>query len=144
MRNCIQIIIVLSLMLGGAALLAQEAGFKIIVNESNPVTTLNVKQVSKFFLKKVTTWVDGQSVLPVDLPEQSPARESFSKRIHGKKVLAVKSYWQQMIFSGRAVPPPEKPSEEEVVTFVRANRGAIGYLSANTSAEGVKVVELAE
>ena len=44
-------------------------------------------------------------------------------------VAAVKLYWQQAVFSGRDVPPPELDSEQEVVRFVLRNPGAIGYVS---------------
>jgi hypothetical protein len=46
-----------------------------------------------------------------------------------KSVSSIKAYWQQQIFSGRDVPPPEKQSEAEVLEFVRSNATAIGYVS---------------
>jgi len=39
-------------------------------------------------------------------------RVAFSKSVHGKSVGAVRAFWQQQIFSGRDVPPPE-PFEPE-------------------------------
>ena len=55
----------------------------------------------------------------------------------------VKAYWQQMIFSGREVPPPEKASAKDVVAFVSANRGGVGYVPAGTPlGEGVKTVDV--
>ena len=68
--------------------------------------------------------------MPVDLSESAPAREAFSTAVHHKPVKAVRAYWQQQIFSGRDVPPPEKTSDEQVIAFVRATPGAIGYVSA--------------
>ena len=64
---------------------AQEITFKIVVNSSNPVSSLTVKDVSNYFLKKVTRWKNGQKVLPVDLKDTSTVREIFSKDIHGRK-----------------------------------------------------------
>jgi hypothetical protein len=54
----------------------------------------------------------------------------------------VKSYWQQMVFSGRSVPPPEMDSEDQVVAFVLKNRGAVGYVSATTNVLGAKILPL--
>ncbi|HEU4388578.1 MAG TPA: hypothetical protein VFV34_12325 [Blastocatellia bacterium] len=116
--------------------------YKVIVNTSNPVSSISKDQVSKFFLKKVTKWDNGQTVLPVELPKTSPARQAFSLQIHGKPVKAIESYWQQKIFSGRDVPPVEKPSDAQVVGYVKANAGAIGYVSGDTPAGGVKVVDV--
>ena len=53
---------------------------------------------------------------------------------------AVKSYWNQQIFSGRDVPPVEKKSDAEVLTFVRSTPGAIGYVSDAAAVDGVRVV----
>jgi ABC-type phosphate transport system substrate-binding protein len=56
----------------------------------------------------------------------------------------VKSYWQQQIFSGRDVPPPEKQTENDVVAFVRSNPGAIGYVSKGVDiGRGVKALSVA-
>ena len=81
----------------------------------------------------------------MDQPEGSPVREAFTKAVLRKSVSAVKSYWQQQIFSGRAVPPTERPSDTEVLNFVRSNPAAIGYVSSSSViGAGVKAVQLVE
>ena len=62
----------------------------------------------------------------------------------GKTVSAVKSYWQQQIFAGREVPPVEKTSDAEVIAFVKANRGAVGYVSDTAAVTGVRVLRVDE
>src|SRR3989442_4119573 len=89
---------------------AQQGGYIVIVNEGNDVAALRADEVSKIFLKKAHRWPNGNDVVPVDLPESTPAREAFSAAVHGKPVSAVHAYWKQQIFSGRAVPPTEKGS----------------------------------
>ena len=116
--------------------------YKVIVNTSNPVSSMSKDQVSRLFLKKVIKWDNGQAVLPVDLPKNSPSRQAFSIQVHGKPVKAIESYWQQKIFSGRDVPPLEKSSDAQVLAYVKANAGAIGYVSGDTPAGGVKVIDL--
>ena len=57
----------------------------------------------------------------------------------------MKAYWREMIFSGRASPPLEAAWEAEALAFVRANAGAIGYVSATgLPFEGVKAVEVVD
>jgi len=119
---------------------AKTTGFKVIVNPDTDVSSLTKKQVSRLFLKKVKTWDNDVKVVPVDLPSMADVRGEFSKEIHGKSVSAVKAYWQQRVFSGRDVPPPEKESDASVVAFVRNNPGAIGYVSEDADVRGVKVV----
>ena len=112
---------------------AEGAPFKLIVHTSNGIDSMTAERVSALFLKKVGKWDNGRTVLPVDLLPGSAVREEFSKSIHGKTVAAVKSYWQQQIFSGRDVPPPEKASDREVLAYIEANPDAIGYVSTGAS-----------
>jgi ABC-type phosphate transport system substrate-binding protein len=117
--------------------------FVVIVNAENPVTSVTAGELSNLFLKKVSQWSGGLAALPVDLSESAPVRESFSRQVHHKGTPAVKAYWQQQIFSGRNVPPPEKSSVRDVVEFVRANRGAVGYVPSGTDVPaGVKVLDV--
>jgi len=117
------------------------APYAIVVSASNPITSLSREQASKLFLKKTPTWADGREVVPVDLPEGSAVREAFTRSVLHKSVAAVKSYWQQQIFSGRGVPPTERPTDGEVLSYVRSNPNAIGYVSSTAPLGGsVKVV----
>lgn len=115
---------------------AQQGGYAVIVNEANSVSTLSAEEVSKIFFKKTQRWSSGLEAVPVDLPESAPVRESFSAAVLGKPVSAIRAYWLQQIFSGRSGPPPEKPSDEQVIDFVRNNPGAIGYVSAGATLSG--------
>ena len=49
-----------------------------------------------------------------------------------------------MIFSGKGIPPPEKASDAEIVTFVRDTPGAIGYVAPGADLSGVKVVAIVD
>jgi ABC-type phosphate transport system substrate-binding protein len=133
------------LVCGTVALFAQEsAQFVVVLHPSVEVESLTAKQISDLFLKKATVWPDGSEVVAVDLPSDSPVRASFSGAIHERRVSAVKSYWQRQIFSGGAVPPPEKATEAEVVAFVRGRRGAIGYVSPSAAVDGLRLVRIRE
>ena len=140
-RTLIRAALVAATLVCAPALGAQDAQFRVVVNAANPVTTLSRDQVSRLFLKKVTTWSSGRPVMLVDQAESSPVRREFTKTVHRKEVSSVKSYWQTMIFAGRAVPPSEKPSDADVISFVSANPNAIGYVSAEAPlGPGLRVV----
>jgi ABC-type phosphate transport system substrate-binding protein len=131
------------LVLASTTVWSQAKSYKVIVNPSNPVSSMSREDVSRIFLKKTTKFPDGRSASPVDLPVNSSTRENFSKDVHGKPASAVDAYWQQMIFSGRDVPPPQK-SESSVVDFVRSNENGIGYVSAGADTAGVKVISVTD
>jgi ABC-type phosphate transport system substrate-binding protein len=123
---------------------AAAGDFMVVVNAANPQQSMPAAEISRLFLRKSTLWGSGERVMAVDLLEDSPVREKFSKAIHERSASAVKAYWQKMIFSGRDVPPPEKYSVAEVLAYVRANSGAIGYVADDTPLPpGVKVLKVA-
>ena len=115
------------------------SAFVVVVNDQNASAAVSRTVVSRFFLKKVARWENGAAVLPVDLPANSPIRDAFSREVLAKSVSSIKAYWQQQIFSGRDVPPPEKGDDAAVLEFVLANPNAIAYVSAGaTLPRGVK------
>ena len=134
----------LGLLLGAGWVLAQEVSYQVIVNGKNPVSSLPREQVSDMFLKKIDTWEDGTAVLPVDLVSRSPVRERFSREIHKKSVRMILNYWQKQIFAGRNVPPPWKMNDAEILDYVAANPGAIGYVSGDADVGKVKVIKIEE
>ena len=139
-------IVILSLLLSSVALpFAAQTGrsFKTVANQSTQVSEMSRVEVSRLFLKKKTLWARGEKVLPVDQLPKSSVRIDFSKVVHRKHVDAIKSYWQVKLFSGTATPPPELASDEEVLSYIRSNAGAIGYVSKGAAVgDGVKVVDI--
>ena len=116
--------------------------FRVIVHPDNPSTTLNREFVSDAFLKRTTRWNDGEVIRPVDQRSDSFARRRFSQSVLHRSVAAVKSYWQQRIFSGRELPPPELESDEAVVSYVMKHRGAVGYVTGAAKLERTKAVQV--
>ncbi len=119
---------------------ATAADFQVIVSSSNPVSSLDREEVERIFLKKKTRWADGKEIVPVDLTARSEVRAAFCRDILRRKMSVVESFWYQQVFSGQGVPPPVKASDAEVVAFVAANPGAIGYVGAGTAVGSVRVV----
>ena len=116
--------------------------YVVIVHPSNPTTGANRKFLEDAFLKKTTRWDHGEVIRPVDQVPDSPVRRRFSDEVLRRSVAAVRSYWQQMIFSGRDVPPPELPSDEDVVNYVLKYPGAVGYVSGSADTNGAKIVSI--
>ena len=131
----------LAVVFGGRGATATEStGYKIIVNPANPTGSLERKFLEDAFLKKATTWSDGSVIHPVDLPASSPVRRRFSEDVLERSVDAVRAYWQQRIFAGRDLPPPELENDAEVIKYVLKYDGAVGYVSEGASSSPCKVV----
>jgi ABC-type phosphate transport system substrate-binding protein len=116
--------------------------FRVIVHPDNPSTTLTRDFLIDAFLKRTTRWNDGEMIRPVDQRPDSLARRRFSDSVLQRSVAAVKSYWQQRIFSGRELPPPELDSDEAVVAYVMKHRGAVGYVSGSAKLDRAKPVQI--
>jgi len=145
MRVTAFITLVLSLALTalGASVAAQQpeaTAYRIIVHPDNPVTSVDRQFLADAFLKKVTRWPDHRVMHPVDLRASAAPRSHFSKEVLKRSVAAIKAYWQQRIFSGRGVPPPELGAEDDVVAYVLKYNGAVGYVSAAADLKGAKAV----
>lgn len=108
--------------------------YQVIVNPNNPSVAVDREFLADAFLKKTTTWPKGgETIRPVDLPPRSAVRRQFSEEILHRSVAEVKGYWQQRIFSGRDVPPPELDADEDVVRYVLKYEGAVGYVSGGAN-----------
>ncbi len=118
--------------------------YVVIVHPDNPAKSVSKKKVSRLLLKELAKWDGGMSAVPIDLDSKSEIRREFSRDVHGRSVASIKNYWQRQIFSGRAVPPPEVANDNAVISHVKSNPGAIGYVSASArlSGAGVKVLDL--
>ncbi len=121
---------------------AEDRGYKLVVNKTNPASSLVKSEVAKMFMKQSVKWASGVTVEPVDQAPRSGVRERFSEDIHGKPVGAVQSAWQRVIFSGRGAPPPEVASDEAVLTFVAEHPGGIGYVGEGAATDRVKIVDV--
>jgi ABC-type phosphate transport system substrate-binding protein len=114
--------------------------FRIIVHPENPATSFTRDFLTDAFLKRTTRWGDGETLRPVDQRSTSAVRQKFSDAVLRRSIAAVKNYWQQRIFSGRDLPPPELDSDEAVVSYVTSHRGALGYVSGGAKLDKAKPV----
>ncbi len=128
--------------LQSAARAESSASFHVILHADNPVGSVEREFLADVFLKRASRWHGGELIRPVDQRFDSPVRVRFSNAILKRSVAAVRSYWQQRIFSGRGVPPPEVDSDAAVVRYVRQHRGGVGYVSSSADLRDVKVLVL--
>ena len=131
-----------ALVLMAASATAQEPP-RVIVNTANPATQIQRDALLAIYMGSMTIWRDGKPIAPVDHSMRSPVRAAFSDKVLGKPAMSVQIHWLRKVAAEHVNPPPTKPSDAEVVAYVRANPGAIGYVAADfTLDEAVKVVKV--
>lgn len=111
---------------------ATAPAFRVIVNAANPVDSISRATLSQMFTRRLRRWPGGLDALPVDQPASARVRELFSRSVHGKSVAYVVRYWHRLIFSGRGIPPMEVPNDAAAIEWVKANPGAVAYVSADS------------
>jgi TonB family protein len=121
------------LLLSAWAAAQGQPGFKIVVNSSNPTTSISKAEISSLFLRRSGTWADGEAAFPVDQSEGTALRQVFSRDILG---MSPANAAQQATSRGAAL--PALATDRDVLAYVRLKPGAIGYVSASAPAQGVK------
>jgi hypothetical protein len=110
---------------------ASASDIVVIVNPANPATAMTAAQASQFFLGKSPMFT------PVDLPENSPVRAEFYKRVAGKDLSEV-AIWSNWCFTGKATAPKEYQSAAEVKKAIAAILPESGYIEKSAVDSSVK------
>jgi ABC-type phosphate transport system substrate-binding protein len=119
--------------------------FQIVVNPSVQGSWISRSNLQALFTGKTNRWGDRAFARPVDQSVQSPVRHAFTSSVLGLSMGEVQRYWQARVASDRVFPPPIKDSDGDVLGYVAANVGAVGYVAADTPIpDGVKVIAVVE
>jgi ABC-type phosphate transport system substrate-binding protein len=123
------------------AVSVRAADIKVIANASVGASSVSADELKGVFLATKTSLSDGSHVEPV-LLKSGATHEAFVKQYLGKTDAALETYYRSLVFTGKGSMPKTLASDAEVVTFVAKTKGAIGYVGAGTSTEGVKAIEV--
>ena len=111
-----------------------------MVNAACEISAISRSELARIFQKKVGRLPCGEEAAPVDLRRLAGVRDAFSKAVHGRSASRIELYWQRQVLSGRGTPPTRKRTDAEVVAWVKAHAGAIGYVGPHAYVGGVRVV----
>mgnify|MGYP001824419040 CR=1 FL=1 len=111
----------------------------VVANTEVTEDVIERKDLQRIYLGKKTTWPDKTSIVPVML-KTGPVHTEFVEDVVGRSEHRFATYWRQMVFTGKGVPPKSFASESEIVNYVKATPGAVGYVSPGTDAAGVKIL----
>jgi ABC-type phosphate transport system substrate-binding protein len=116
--------------------------YKIVVHPDNPVAAVDRAFLREIYLRKATDWTGDGPIRPIDLARRFSVRERFAQEVLKKTPAQLKIYWNQQIFSGKGVPPPEADSTAAAVAYVLANPGAIAYLPVGADPGKAKLIKV--
>jgi hypothetical protein len=112
----------------------------VVVNARNGVAAMTRNEVINIFFGRNRQFFNGVEATPVDLDDAHPRRTEFYKLLVGKDIAEINAYWSRQIFTGRMQAPPRLSSTEEVIKWVVANPGGIGFVELPRADARVRVV----
>jgi len=120
---------------------AMAGSVKVIANSSISASAVSSDELKSVFLEERNSLADGSHVEPV-LAKSGAAHEAFVKQYLDKSDAALQTYYRSLVFTGKGSMPKAVGSDAEMVSYVAKTKGAIGYVSPEASAEGVKTLEV--
>lgn len=127
------------LMLAATAFLSA-ADVKVIANNSVAASSVSAGDLQAVFLLDKDS-IGGSHVEPV-LEKGGAAHEAFLKTYLGKSDSTLQAFYRSLVFTGKASMPKSVGNDAEVVSYVAKTKGAVGYVSASASTEGVKTLDV--
>ncbi len=115
-------------------------GVAVVVNPRNPIIKLTKREVSDMFLGRRHTFPDGNPVVVLERNPGSQLREKFFNLLNGMNLKLLNAYWARLQFSGRVQPPVSISNDHRLLEIILQNEAAIGYMSASSVDDSVRVV----
>ncbi len=134
-RRCLLLCSLLLLPAGQAL-----AELVVVVNARSGVAVMTRNEIINIFFGRNRQFFNGLEAQPVDLVDAHPDRARFYAALVGKDLADVNAYWSRQLFSGRMQPPQRLSSPEEVLKWVGAHPGGIGFVELAKADARVRVV----
>ncbi|MCP4221573.1 MAG: phosphate ABC transporter substrate-binding protein [bacterium] len=112
----------------------------VITNPDTEVSTLKKKEIRDIFTGKKTRWSDGRKII-ITILESREVRKEFLWECVRKTPSQFRNYWRRKVFTGEGTLPKSFRTKKELMDFVAATKGAVGYISGPAD-KRVKVIKL--
>jgi hypothetical protein len=131
------------LLSAGAAACRAAGDFVLVANIANGLTSITRQDAQLIFLSRKRLWPDNTIIAPV-INENPQIYESFSYTLLKRSPRQYLIFRKKMLFRGQGMPPPTVATDQEVVAFVAAHVGGLGYVSPEAVTQDVKVLALSQ
>lgn len=125
------------LLVGGLASGATGEDIVVIAHASVPKTDRVTLQ--RLYTGRIVS-INQQSVVPINLPTGAPARDEFLQWVMEQNEEQYLGYWLVRRYVGKGSSPKELGSVDEVIKFIAATPGAIGYVPLSKVPPGTNVI----
>lgn len=110
----------------------------VVINADSNIEQLTKEEVINIFLGRFRQFSAGTTAQPIDQMDQTK-RALFYKKLVGKELADINSYWARLIFSGKTKPPRQANNVEDLIRLINTVPGAVGYMEISEINSNVKV-----
>lgn len=114
-----------------------QADLVVIVNANSKLNKIELSNLQDIYMGRMRAFGDGSMALPID---QAKLRAEFYEKLTKRPIEQINAYWARIMFSGEASPPRIMPDDASVISTVKENTGAIGYVSEESVNKEVKTL----
>ena len=112
-----------------------------IANKSVNEKNMSSREIKDIFLGKKKKWSDNTKIHFVILDNEK-LHNDFLKTYIKKTTKQYDAYWKNMLFTGKGSPPKEFETTRELIEYVTATEGAIGYIDSSSIAANVNTISV--
>lgn len=115
----------------------------VVISSPDNVASLDIDDVARIFLGKVTQYPNGEKVEPLDLNPDDPSYAEFSRVVLKKNVSQLRAYWAKQVFTGKGRPPKVIANTDDLQDLVASDAQYLSYLDSSDITHNVRwVIEL--
>lgn len=118
----------------------EAAELVVVAHPKSGIEKLSRNEAINIFLGRFRQLPSGLTAFPVDLPASHGERGAFYRQLVNKELAEINAYWARLVFSGGTMPPRQATSVEDLLDFVAATPGALGYVDRSQVNGRVKIV----
>ena len=120
---------------------AERVAIKIVANPSVQASEVSRDDLNRIFLMTKSSLGATTHVEPV-LEKGGPAHDVFLRTYIGRTDSALMTYYRSLVFTGKASIPKSFASDSDVISYVAKTKGAIGYVTSEAKAPGLKTLDV--
>jgi len=101
---------------------------------------LALADVQRIFLGKTKKFPTGEQAVPINQDKDRAIRDKFYEMVCNKDPGQYRSYWSQLIFTGKGAPPKDAGDDAAVKELIAKNPNLITYIDEAKADNSVKIV----
>lgn len=102
----------------------------VVVHPSCPLATLPADSVKEYYLRRHKEWSDGAKVRPIQ--QEGDVRSGFLAKVLKMPPKEYERYWLERKYAAAESPPKAADDDGDVIKFVGAMKGAIGFVDVSS------------